>query len=294
MNILLTGASGFLGSALALSLHSEGHDVALLLRPSSKLIRLSGANKAFRIGRPRDDRQIGEFVRDVQPEAVVHTACAYGRQGESDIQIMDANLRFGLAIIDSVIRQDEPVTFLNTGTVLAPETSSYALSKTQFSQWGKLASGRSAGRLRFINVLLQHMYGPGDDTSKFTTHVLHACQRNEPRIALTGGEQRRDFIYIDDVVSAYSALLTHAASLDAGMDVDVGSGEAPTIRTFVETVHRLTGSATELAFGAVPYRTNEPQLCQADVAQMSRLGWKPVYDIQEGLKRTIEVERVAR
>lgn len=290
MNILLTGASGFLGSALARHLLDGGHQVALLLRPASRLDRLRGMDSAFDIGRCATDDEVDAFVRRVQPDAVIHTACAYGRQGESLLQLADANVRLGLAILQALQRTGRTATFINTGTVLGPEVSRYALTKHQFAQWGRFLAAQSAGQLRFINVLLQHMYGPGDDASKFTTHVLHACHRNEPALKLTAGEQTRDFIYIDDVVSAYSTLLDQSTQLEPVLDVEVGSGVAPTIRQFVETVHRLTASRTELLFGALPYRANEAMHCQADISRMNTLGWQPRFDLEAGLKRTIELE----
>ena len=134
------------------------------------------------------------------------------------------------------------------------------------------------------------MYGPGDDTSKFTSLVLHACHRNDPALKLTAGAQARDFIYIDDVVSAYDALFTQRHRLDSVEDIEVGSGVAPTIRQFVETAHRLTASRTELLFGAMPYRANEAMHCMANVARMTQLGWSPAFDLNAGLKKTIELE----
>lgn len=290
MKILLTGASGFLGSSLALHWLATGHQVALLLRPTSQLDRLRGLGGAFDVGRCATDAEVVAFVRRVQPDVVIHTACAYGRQGETALQLVDANLRLGLLVMQTLQRTEQAVSFISTGSVLEPEVSPYALSKHQFSQWGRMLASQSADKLRFVNVLLQHMYGPGDDTSKFTTHVLHACHRNEPVLKLTAGEQARDFIYIDDVVSAYSILLDQCHQLDPVLDIEVGSGVAPTIRKFVETAHRLTASRTELLFGALPYRINEAMHCQANVEHMNKLGWKPAFDLEAGLKRTIELE----
>jgi CDP-paratose synthetase len=290
LNLLLTGASGFLGSALAIHWLDAGHHVALLLRPTSKLDRLHGLDAAFDIGRCTNDVEVDAFVRRVQPEVVVHTACAYGRQGETILQLADANLRLGLGIMQALQRIEQPVSFINTGSALAPEVSLYALSKHQFAQWGRIAAAQSSGKLRFVNVLLQHMYGPGDDPSKFTTHVLHACHRNEPMLELTAGEQARDFIYIDDVVSAYSTLLDQCSKLESALDIEVGTGLAPTIREFAETVHRLTLSRTELLFGALPYRANEAMRCQANVERIKSLGWKPTFDLEAGLRKTIELE----
>lgn len=205
-------------------------------------------------------------------------------------QLIDANLRLGLLLLESLQKTERPVTFINTGSVLAPEVSPYALTKFQFTQWGRFVAAQSAGQLRFINVLLQHMYGPGDHPSKFTTHVLHVCHRNERTLELTAGGQNRDFIYIDDVVTAYAKLLDQCTSLEPIVDIDIGSGIAPTIREFVETVHRLTASKTMLSFGALPYRSNEAMHCQADIAAMKSFGWIPKFDLEAGLKKTIEME----
>ncbi len=183
-----------------------------------------------------------------------------------------------------------PVTFINTGSALAPEVSLYALSKRHFSQWGPLLAAQSSGNVRFVNVNFQHMYGPADDPTTFTTHVLHACHRNEPVLELTAGEQERDFIYIDDVVSAYSTLLIPCHFRDAIPEIDIGSGMAPTLRYCTETVHRLTTSRTDFQFGALPYRAHEVIHCVANVERMKQLGWHPPFDLEAGLRKTIALE----
>ena len=279
-----------MGSALALHWQNAGHQVALLLRPASRLHRLRGLDASFDIGRCSTDAEVDAFLWRVEPEVVVHTACAYGRQHETRLQLFDANLRLGLVMMQSLQHVAQSVSFINTGSALAPEVSPYALSKHQFAQWGSMLSAQSDGKLRFVNVLLQHMYGPCDDVSKFTTHVLHACRNNEPSLKLTAGEQMRDFIYIDDVVSAYDTLLTQCNQLPEFMDIEVGSGLAPTIREFVETAHRLTSSHTELLFGALPYRANEAMHCLANVERITQLGWHSAFDLNAGLQKTIELE----
>jgi CDP-paratose synthetase len=267
-----------------------GHRVALLLRPTSQLSRLRGREGAFVLGRYDSDQDIQEFLICIKPDAIIHTACAYGRQGESLVTINDANLRFGLVILQALLSVKKPVTFVNTGTVLETNVSPYALTKLQFAQWGRFLASQSTHQLRFVNVLLQHMYGPGDDPSKFTTHVLNTCYRNEPNLKLTAGEQKRDFIYIDDVVSAYSTLIENRNDITNTVDIEVGSGLAPSIREFVQTVHKLTASKTELQFGALPYRSNEPMHLQANISQMSALGWQPKFNLESGLRKTLGLE----
>lgn len=290
MKILLTGASGFLGSALARRMCQDGHDVILMARANSRFWRLGEEARGFCVVRSEGGAEVRSSVAKIDPDAVVHTACAYGRRDETLADILDANVGLGLDILQALEARERPTLFLNTGTVLEPGVNAYALSKNQFSDWGRLVAKRTAGRVQFINVLLQHMYGPHDDDTKFTTHVLRACMRGEAALQLTAGEQKRDFIYIDDVTSAYATLLAHAATLPSVLDVEVGTGQAPRVREFVETAKRVTGAATELQFGAVPYRANEAMHCQADIAVMRSLGWSPEFDLEAGMKKTIELE----
>lgn len=147
------------------------------------------------------------------------------------------------------------------------------------------------GMIHFGNIRLEHFYGPNDDNTKFTSYVIKSCLENIPELELTLGEQRRDFIYIDDVVSAYLLLLENMGSFsEPFMEFDVGSGQAVSIREFVETVHRLTASRTHLAFGALPYRDGEVMHSVADVSGLKMLGWRCCYDIEAGLKQAIEQE----
>jgi CDP-paratose synthetase len=291
MNILLTGGTGFLGSALAKHWTQAGHQLTLLVRPTSSLHRVAELLPAVQLAKCISDSEIVQLVQATAPDVIVHTACAYGRLGETALQVFDANVRLGMLLLDGVLGgAGARVGFINTGTVLEPSVSNYAMSKQQFAQWGDVLAQQNPERLQFVNIRLQHMFGPGDDPSKFTSHVLHACQQHQPQLALTAGAQRRDFIYIDDVVSAYD-VLAHQMNQLAGSDqVDVGSGDAPPVRHFVEQVHALTGSRTELQFGTLPYRAHEAMLCQADTRRLQKLGWQPAYSLAQGIQKTIDLE----
>jgi len=289
MRILLTGPGGFLGSALARHWAGRGHTLSLLARPTSRLDRLEGLVSTVSVLRASTPAEIAAAVRGAMPDAIVHTACSYGRKGETPLEVMEANLVLGTALLQTLLddptRATGPVTFLNTGTVLSPDVSLYALSKTQFSAWGAALATQAPRQLRFIDLRLQQMYGPGDDRSKFTTHVIEACRRNESRLALTPGEQWRDFIHIDDVVQAYDCVLKQRGDFAASDAIDVGSGDAVTIRSFVELAKQITGASTELDFGAVPYRPNEAMLCVADTSRLRDLGWRLEVSLADGLTR---------
>lgn len=297
MRILLTGPSGFLGSALARYWAECGHTLSLLARPSSSLDRLKDliGQPRVRVLRAVSPENVSAAVREAAPDAIVHTACSYGRRGETPLDVMGVNLVLGTALLQSVLdgegRRGTPVSLLNTGTVLAPEVSLYAMSKAQFSAWGAALAVVSPQRLRFIDIRLQQMYGPGDDRSKFTTHIIEACRHNEPRLVLTPGEQRRDFIHIDDVVQAYDCILRQREQFAASDSIDVGSGDVVTMRRFVELVKEIAGAETNLEFGGVPYRANEAMLCVADTTRLRSLGWHPTVPLADGLKSLINQGR---
>ena len=296
MRILLTGPGGFLGSALAHYWVERGHELSLLARPSSRLDRVADLSGSVRVVRATAPNEIAAVVREAMPDAIVHTACSYGRKGESALDVMDANMRLGVALLQAILERNSlegtlPTLFLNTGTVLEPGVSLYALSKTQFSAWGAALAASAPQQLKFIDIRLQQMYGPGDDGSKFIAHVIEACRQNVPRLALTMGEQLRDFIHIDDVVQAYDRILERQYEFAERDSIDVGSGDAVTMRSFVEQVKQVTGAETVLDFGAVAYRATEAMLWVADTKRLRSLGWHPTVPLTIGLRRLIDLGR---
>jgi CDP-paratose synthetase len=290
MKVLVTGATGFLGGQLVKRLATSGHEVGALARNTSNCAAIGQKVQVLRFG---TDAELQAAVASFAPDTVIHAAASYGRAGETDPQILDANFRFGVVLLDACRRLARPVHVINTGTVLHESVSTYAWSKNAFSAWGLRCAG-TEGTLRFTDVKLQHMYGPGDDISKFTGHVVASCADDRPELTLTAGDQLRDFIYIDDVVSAYEVLVASAAKLETAEAVEVGSGVALPLRTFVETVHQLAGSRTALRFGALPKRANEAPSYVANIERMRSLGWTCATSLAEGLSRTIAWHRSAK
>ncbi len=284
--ILLTGATGYLGSHLAEALLDAGHSVVVLKRKTSSLRRLESIlPRVTLLDVDGLDFQM-LFKEHGKIDAVIHAATTYGRNAESASQIAETNLNFPLKLLDAAVAAGVPV-FMNTDTALDKFLNAYSLSKTQFAEWGRHFAGQK--KIRFLNLRLEHFYGPGDDDSKFTTHVINTCLKNASELKLTPGEQKRDFIYIDDAVAAYMLLLEKQESQPNWfVEFDVGSGEAVTVRQFVELVQQLTASNTYLNFGAQPYRAGEVMLSQADVEPLRKLGWRCRHTLEQGLKLVIE------
>ncbi len=287
MNILVTGVTGFLGSHLVLSLLSEGHKVTGLKRVHSDLSRICKVSEKINLVNIDEIAIPLIFERYGPFQAVFHNATCYGRKGERVSRIVDANLSFPLRILEAALDYKTDI-FFNADTVNAATLNAYTLSKSQLSDWAKLLCKDS--KMRFINVKLEHIYGPGDDLSKFPAWILNECRQNSMEIKLTPGEQRRDFVYIDDVISAYSFMLREMERLGRGwLEIGLGSGVSVSVRYFVETIHSAVNSRALLNFGALPYRDGELMYSQADTKLLRAIGWRPLYSVENGVKKMIQL-----
>lgn len=283
MKILLTGATGFLGRNLLAALQQQGHVVVALARASSNRERAGEAGK-HACWQVCSEGSPDVFAVHPDVECVIHTATCYGRQGEDLATVLDSNLNQPLALLSHAIANGVKL-FINTSSSLPRDLNYYALSKAQFSDWGAYFAGQE--KIRFVDICLEHIYGPGDDTTKFMTYVIDTLLKNTPELKLTKGEAERDFIYIDDVVAAYLTIL-HSPHKQYYTKYSVGSGKTISIRKMVELIHTLSHSSTNLQFGAIPYRKNETMLSVANNTEIEKLGWKAQTDIIDGIKKTFK------
>ena len=296
MRVLLTGATGFLGSHLLKALVSKGYEVVVLKRSTSDMWRLKGFENTFK---SYDiDRVPLQTAFEEQPiDIVIHTACAYGKKGESMQEILETNLMFGIKLLNTSISFNSKSffntgTFFNIGALSYKYLNYYALSKKQFEEWLQVASDK----IQVINLKLEHMFGEQDGNDKFTTWILNELKQEKPTIPLTAGTQKRDFIYIDDVVSAYLTCLEQVPQLKAFNDIEVGTGVLTPVKTFVTLVksilEKLKGSPieTQLNFGALPYREGEIMEPQVDNSVLCSLGWRPKRTLEENIERFVRKE----
>lgn len=287
LRFLITGGTGFLGGHLLRALLARNFDVTVLKRRDSDLWRIADVQHRCRLFDLDETPMARIFDRDL-PDVIVHCATNYGRKAEPVTDIIAANLTLPLALLEAAAARKVPV-FINTDTILDKRVSFYSLSKKHFVEWLRLF----ATQVTCVNVAIEHFFGPNDDRSKFVTKIISDLLGDATVIDLTAGEQRRDFIYIDDVVDAFLRIFEFALSRDAGFHhFEIGSSQTVSIREFVLLAQRLAGnSKTDLRFGALPYRDNEVMESHVDTSALEALGWRPHVTLEEGLRRTMEIER---
>lgn len=290
MNILLTGATGFLGSNLLVRLVEDGHNVIVLVRQSSSRQRIASLLDRVTV-HTVGDTNYNDLFHSNCIETIIHCATNYGRGAIDPLELLDANLIMPLQLLQSGCRAGVRC-FINTDTILDKSVNDYALSKSQFREWLE----NYAQKMVCVNVALEHFYGPLDNPTKFVSFIVKQLLDGVDSINLTLGEQKRDFIFIDDVVSAFLLILDNCVSMKSGYyDYEIGTGDTISIREFVELVKQLSGNThTHLNFGAIPYRENEAMETVVNTAAISAFGWKPTTSLIEGLSKMIATEREAR
>jgi nucleoside-diphosphate-sugar epimerase len=283
--ILMTGATGFLGSHVARLLLNLGHQITALCRPQSNRRRLSThESEAIRWLLIQDDWLTRAFENPY--DLVIHTATNYGYRGTTVNDILEVNLLFPLQILDRAAQSGVPL-FINTDTMLTKFLNDYALTKSHLTDWGRRFA--ALNKITFCNLRLEHMYGVGDNVERFTDWVIRSCRQHVPHLDLTLGEQYRDFIHVNDVVEVYRVILEQLPLHPTQFfEFEVGTGIATQVRDFVQQVHRMTQSRTELRFGAIPYRPNEVMYACADIKPLQELGWQPRIALKDGLRMVLE------
>ncbi|MEF3313257.1 NAD(P)-dependent oxidoreductase [Paenibacillus sp. GYB004] len=293
MKVLLTGATGFLGSHILKHLIEHKHNVTILKRSFSDTNRIYNYLNSIDCYN-LDEVELEEIFNNVHYDAIIHTATDYGRQS-SISDTVHANVVFPLRLLELFERNSGKVfintdSFFNRPGIIEEYTylSSYTSSKRYFLEMATSFILQKQ-TVKLFNMRLEHIYGPYDSETKFVDNILQSLINGTPFIDMTLGEQRRDFVYVSDVVEAFSIVL---CNFDKATDLisnhQVGQGKNYSIKQFVLMAKEITNSKSDLIFGAIPYRENEIMSSIADVKSLSKLGWKSQVDLYEGIHLIVQ------
>lgn len=287
MTILLTGATGFLGSYLLKAFIKNGYEVIALKRSTSNIYRIEEYLNQI-ILYDIDKTELPIIFENHKIDIVVNTVTNYGRKDTKISSIVDTNLIFSLKLLEESVNNNVKA-FINTDTLLERNINAYALSKAQLVDWMQYLSTHNS---KMINVRIEHMYGTLDDENKFIYWLINQLKQNVENIDLTSGIQKRDFIYIDDIVSAYEIIIKNIGRFSNYEEFELGSGNSIEVKEFVKKIVKELNTnqiiITKLNFGAVAYRANENMKMEANIVKLQNLGWKPQVSIEDGIRKIIK------
>jgi nucleoside-diphosphate-sugar epimerase len=132
------------------------------------------------------------------------------------------------------------------------------------------------GRIFFV-------YGPHEKLPRLVPSVLESLAAGQP-VRCSHGEQRRDYLHVEDVARAFAALLEG----DVQGAVNVASGAAVRVGDLVRRLVELIDPTAPIRFGAVETPADDPPVIAADVSRLrEEVGWRPRFDLEDGLRQTV-------
>jgi nucleoside-diphosphate-sugar epimerase len=290
--VLVTGGTGFIGSHTLRQLVEEGYEVHAV---SSKASPASPPEIRWHVADLLSPAARGVLLRSVAPTHILHLAWYVppGKFWTAADNVPWLNASLGLlqqfaemggqrwvsagtcAEYDwsgiEEYREDDPC---RPSTLYG--ACKHALSSVGFQIGKQSGVGISSGRIFYP-------YGPGEAASRLTAATIRSLLAGKPA-QCTAGLQVRDFLFVEDVARAFVTLL----GSDYEGPVNVASGAPVTVRDVVSRIGELIGRPDLLLLGAIPTPKFEPAKLVANVTVLESLGFRRGYDLDRGLRRTIE------
>lgn len=299
--VLVTGATGFVGSHVVRRLLDGGAEVVAMSSSVSATVppRLADVIDDVQIvdANVSDVSSLAHAVEVGRPELVVHLA-AFTHVGRSFYRVdenIQTNIQGTVNLLQALDGAFERLVYVGSGDVygdgeipfredqpVAP-VSPYAVSKyaaERFCRMYHQAHGWPIVCLRPFNT-----FGPWQSVDRVVPELIVAGLKGE-RLSMTEGTQTREFTYVTDVADAVVLALTRPGV--AGEVLNIGRGEEVSMRTLALTIVELLGSGLEPDFGALPPRPNEiPRMVSDSSRARTMLGWEAAYTLEDALDRTV-------
>ncbi len=288
--VLVTGATGFIGTHLTRALAELGAKVTALSRTTGSSTLTPGA-AALALDLTKSE-EVAIAIGQIRADLIFHLAgrVTARRDSELVVPMFEANAMGTLCLLTAVQRHGCE-RFLLIGSSEAGQSgarcvpsSPYAASKLVAEMYGKMFHALYGLPLVILRPFLT--YGPGQEPTKLIPYTILSLLQGEAP-SLTGGDRLCDAVYVEDVVRGllYAGLAPERA---IGEQFDLGTAKGTTIRQIADMIAKLIGTSATPLYGALADRPNE-QVAVADLAYtQSILGWTPRWSLQDGLLETVK------
>jgi nucleoside-diphosphate-sugar epimerase len=295
MKILLTGPTGFIGSAFGRLALARGHQVAGLAVPGEALpAGLEGAVAWLRGTLDAAPwREIAAFAPDVCVHAAWITTPGIFLESPENERFRDWSLAFvrqllGLGVghivgVGTCVEYRIATERLNEESTPTGPTTTYARCKNELRLALEAEVRRSELGVRrsLCWARVFYPYGPGEHPSRLCSSLIAKLRRGE-EIVLKTPDSTKDYIYIDDLAEA---LLTVVEKRFGGI-INLGTGEGTTVRQMAGFLGQCLGRPELVRVASNPEPDPFPFVV-ADPARLKSLGWRQQVPLDEGLRRLV-------
>jgi UDP-glucose 4-epimerase len=286
--VAITGAAGFIGGALRRSLVAAGATVHAVSRKPQPADESGPRWWELDV---REPGALDELVGSARPDVLFHLAgeTSAGRELDLVQPTFTANVLATVNVLTAVASHSPSTRVVTAGSLEEPSpggttaSSPYALSKATATAYGVLFHELYETRVVHLRVFMA--YGPGQTAvGKLVPYVTLALLKGGPAL-LSSGRRLVDWIYVDDVASAFLAA-GRAGPEAEGRTFDVGSGELVSVRAVAERIAAIVGGG-EIRLGERPDRPREEEPVADPEPAASVLGWRTETPLDEGLRQTV-------
>jgi nucleoside-diphosphate-sugar epimerase len=294
MNIVLTGATGFIGKHLIKALQKVNHKVYAIVRLDSDISYLENNGVYYHIDNG-NTKNLNLFFKNQRIEGVVHLAsCFIAEHKPDDIErLMQSNLSFGTRVLEATMETGIK-WFINTGSSWQnynclddySPVNLYAATKEAFQTIAKYYT--SVSQLLFVTIKICDTYGT-DDTRKKILNLWHEAIKSGNSLDMSPGYQKIDTVHIRDVVRAYLALIQLIEFSDnkelQNESFAVTSGNPVTLRELATIFEQVTSRRLKINWGKRDYRTREVMIPWTSGKTVP--SWTPLVGLEEGIRDLI-------
>lgn len=284
--ILLTGANGFIGSNILNKLtENKEYNIIITLRKTSDTSKIRHIPKSLYTSFYTDISSLRLLFKINKIDGIIHCATKYGKNGEQISDILKSNIMLPVHLLEYAIENNVKF-FMNMDSFFTKFECNYLNVYTESKVYLKTLMKKYSSKISIINVLLEHVYGIKDNNDKFIPTMINKIAIDKVGyVGLTPGEQKRDFIYIEDVVNVICLLTKKYLEEPTDfIEYSIGTGKSTSILKMVAMIKHLSESPTHLLFGELAYRENEIFDSFANLEEISKLQWTPKVDIETGLR----------
>ncbi|MGC9124155.1 MAG: NAD-dependent epimerase/dehydratase family protein [Thermoplasmata archaeon] len=302
--ILITGATGFIGSNLTHYLIESGEkDIHIFIRKNSNLWRIKDIIQKLNVYEVDllNKEKLKKVIYEIKPDLIFHNA-AYGvtHRSQQDIDLLINTNFIGSVNLLNILKELGFKSFINAGSsfeygLLSKEYEEddlpnpidvYGVTKLAFTNYCRMLSLTEG--LPIVTLRLFSTYGYYESPLKLIPYlIINMLKNNE--IILNTPYAKRDFIFIEDVIDAFIKTAEKIQKIPNGTIIDIGSGNEYNVLEVFEILNNIMGSKSNYKLSDNYLLKDKSHIWKAKIKKAKEIiDWEPKYNLEEGLAKNVD------